>query len=86
VNTHSDPWASADFSFFESPAPAPAQKPTPAVVVAAKPLVLKSVSFAKVPPAPSLLRHGKSRQEIERDEIVTGIVRSLPDLSYMLRR
>jgi hypothetical protein len=86
VNTHSDPWASADFSFFESPAPAPAQKPTPAVVVAAKPLVLKSVSFAKVPPAPSPLRHGKSRQEIERDEIVTGIVRSLPDLSYMLRR
>jgi hypothetical protein len=72
-----DPWASADFSYFELPAPAP--KPVPAPIP-------KAVSFAKVPPAPSPLRHGKTRQQIEQDAIVASIVKNLPDLSYMLRR
>lgn len=90
ATSNSDPWASADFSFFDSPAPAPApvpkSTPVPATKPALRPAPPKAVSFAKTPPAPSPLRHGKTRQEIEQDEIVAAIVKSLPDLSYMMRR
>lgn len=86
--SNSDPWASADFSFFDSPT-SPAVS-TPAPTQRAKPLAnltgSESASLAKAPPAPSPLRHGKTRQEIEQDEIVARIVKSLPDLSYMLQR
>jgi hypothetical protein len=81
VTSNNDPWASADFSFFDTPAPAP--KPAPAPATKSMP---KTVSFAKAPPASSPLRHGKTRLEIEQDEIVARIVKSLPDLSYMTRR
>ena len=82
ATSNNDPWASADFSFFDTPAPAP----KPVSAPAAKSILPKSVAFAKAPPAPSPLRHGKTRQEIEQDQIVAKIVKSLPDLSYMLRR
>ena len=79
-----DPWASADFSFFDSPPSAlPSPKSVAAPVSKATP---KAVPFTKAPPAPSPLRHRKTRQEVEQDELVAGIVRSLPDLMYMLRR
>jgi len=31
-------------------------------------------------------RHGQSKTEVEQDRIVAGIIKGLPDLSYMLRR
>jgi hypothetical protein len=83
TTSNHDPWASADFSFFDSPIPATAPKPVLAPV--SKP-VPKADSFVKAPPAPSPLRNGKTRQELEQDEILASIVKSLPDLSYMLRR
>ncbi|KAG0646618.1 hypothetical protein D0Z07_7502 [Hyphodiscus hymeniophilus] len=85
TTSNHDPWASADFSFFDSHVPVSEPAPKPVLVAVPKPMP-KAVSFAKAPPAPSSLRHGKTRQEMEQDEIVSRIVKSLPDLSYMLRR
>ncbi|CZR56477.1 uncharacterized protein PAC_06365 [Phialocephala subalpina] len=80
-----DPWAMADFSVFES-APAPPPKPDArfAPKIVSKP-VTKSVTFSPSPLAPPR-SNGKSREEIELDKIVQSVVKSLPDLSYMLRR
>jgi hypothetical protein len=72
----SDAWATADFSFFDSPAPS---RPT-------------TVPRAPIPTAsiPSLVpikqSQGSSREQAEQDRIVKSIVQNLPDLSYMLRR
>lgn len=78
-----DPWASADFSFFEIstvPVSKPVPTPTP------EPIPSKSVAFntptlSSIPP-----RSQKSREEVEQDRIVQSVVNGLPDLSYMLRR
>ncbi|KIM99467.1 hypothetical protein OIDMADRAFT_55390 [Oidiodendron maius Zn] len=84
-----DPWASADFSVFETPAApakpksAPPSKPT--LTQTHKPGA-KSVSFESTRAAPVPRSNGKTRQEIEQDRIVASIIRGLPDLSYMLRR
>lgn len=92
-----DPWANADFSFFESPSTAPtsipASKPSP---FASKPIrvapkaapALNSAQPAKptslqIPSAPPGGR--KSEAELEQDKIVRDIINGLPDLSYMLR-
>jgi len=92
-----DPWASADFSFFDTaPAPTPVPPPskpvarpiskssrTPSLSKAGPP---KSVSFTTPPPTPPIRGNGKTKAEIEQDRIVSSIVKALPDLSYMLRR
>ncbi|KAE9364406.1 hypothetical protein N431DRAFT_431291 [Stipitochalara longipes BDJ] len=77
-----DPWASADFSFFETSA-APASKPkTPSIPK----LMPKSVTFSTPPVTSMFPQSQKSREEIEQDRIVQSVVEGLPDLSYMLRK
>jgi len=78
-----DPWASADFSFFEisavpisKPIPTPTPKPIPS-----KSIAFNAATVSSIPP-----RSQKSREEIEQDRIVQSVVNGLPDLSYMLRR
>ncbi|KAF8851214.1 hypothetical protein BDZ45DRAFT_679264 [Acephala macrosclerotiorum] len=80
-----DPWAMADFSFFES-APAPPPKPDArfAPKMVSKPIT-KSVTLSPSPLAPTR-SNGKSKEEMGHDRIVQSVVKSLPDLSYMLRR
>lgn len=92
-NSTYDPWASADFSFFESaptpPKPKPAPFSAPAIAQTPKPRT-RSVTFASTraaaPPQASPRGSGKTRQELEQDRIVASIIKGLPDLSYMLRR
>ncbi|KAI9047281.1 hypothetical protein LZ554_008732 [Drepanopeziza brunnea f. sp. 'monogermtubi'] len=80
VEASVDPWASADLSFFDTPAPA--QKPMPPAT--AKATVLKAV---KSNPSPmSLGSDQMPREETEQDRIARAVVRGLPDLSYMLRK
>ncbi|KAH9215828.1 hypothetical protein DL95DRAFT_388141 [Leptodontidium sp. 2 PMI_412] len=77
-----DPWASADFSFFEiTPAPSPKLMSLPASKSAGS----KSVKFDTPPPA-APRKNQKSREELEHDRIVQSVVKGLPDLSYMLRK
>lgn len=79
---NSDPWASADFSFFETasaPAP-PVPTPLPRTIPP------KSVSFANTRVSASSPGTRKSKEEMEQDRIVQDVVKGLPDLSYMLRR
>lgn len=77
-----DPWASADFSFFETTAaPVPPPKPTRKQPQP----TTKSVKFSPSP-LPPVRSNGRSREEVEQDRIVQTVVKSLPDLSYMLRR
>jgi hypothetical protein len=82
-STSVDPWASADFSFFETTTtPFSKAPPTPTT----KTIPPTSVTF-NAPAATSIpQRNQKSREEIERDRIVQSIIKGLPDLSYMLRR
>jgi hypothetical protein len=81
---NNDPWASADFSFFDAPS---ASQPKSVTAPALKPMPAKSVSFGTPTSTTSLPRHEqRSREEIEQDRIVQSVVKSLPDLSYMLRR
>lgn len=78
--TTADPWASADFSFFEStPEPPPEPKAVPIPVP--KPAAATAASFPV-----AIKGNGKTKFELEQDRIVASIVKSLPDLSYMLRR
>jgi hypothetical protein len=81
---NNDPWASADFSFFDAPsAPQPKSVTGPPL----KPMPAKSVSFGTPTSATSLpRREQRSSEETEQDRIVQSVVKSLPDLSYMLRR
>lgn len=72
----SDVWATADFSFFDSPA---LSKPTPA---APTPVPKASIQS----PVPVKQSQGSSREQVEQDRVVESIVQNLPDLSYMLRR
>lgn len=81
---NNDPWASADFSFFDAP---PAPQPKSVTAPALKPMPAKAVSFGTPTSAASLPhREQRSREEIEQDRIVQSVVKSLPNLSYMLRR
>ncbi|KFY09996.1 hypothetical protein V492_05260 [Pseudogymnoascus sp. VKM F-4246] len=100
LTSHSeDPWASADFSFFESPSTAPTSVPTskpppytskpPPFATKATPVAPKDVPVLakpmspQTPPAPSAGR--KSKTELEQDKLVRDIINGLPDFSYMLR-
>jgi hypothetical protein len=78
----SDPWAVADFSFFESPV----QSSMPTQKVASKVVPPKSVKFSNSPPRQAKKISSKSKEEIEQDAIVQSVVKGLPDLSYMLKR
>ena len=82
-SSNSDAWASADFSFFDS-APTALSVPEPknATLVAATP----STSSKSVVAHSSTAKPKRSKEEMEQDKIVEGILRSLPDLTYMLRR
>ncbi|KAH7371852.1 hypothetical protein BKA64DRAFT_689627 [Cadophora sp. MPI-SDFR-AT-0126] len=81
-----DPWASADFSFFETaPAPAPAPVPKPVPKPTQRTIGPKSVKF-NAPIRHSTRGDQKSRDELEQDRIVQSVVKGLPDLSYMLRK
>lgn len=86
-----DPWASADFSVFDTPAPQhkpqPTQPPRYSTTNARRPSV-KSVSFESTRAVPPQRRSGsgKTREEMEQDKVVRRIIKGLPDLSYMLRR
>jgi hypothetical protein len=74
-----DPWASADFSFFDStPAPVPMPALAPKITPA------KTVIFGNTLAAPRPAY--RTGEEIEQDRIVESIIQGLPDLSYMLRR
>lgn len=73
---NSDAWATADFSFFDIPAP-PKQTPAPPA----------STPRAPIPaPISAKKNQGASGEQAEQDRIVKSIVQNLPDLSYMLRR
>lgn len=98
-STVSDPWASADFSFFDSaPAPVPTVVAKPKLVSKAKskpnsvpkPSPLKSSSLAAAPvsasPSPITPNTGRSKEEMEQDRIVQSVLKTLPDLSYMFNR
>lgn len=90
-----DPWASADFSIFDTPSMA--AEPVVSVLGAAD-VALVRVANAQKPPeassestlsaAPTKVVLGpiqSSNEEQEQEEFVRKIVRNLPDLSYMLR-
>jgi hypothetical protein len=84
---NSDPWSSADFSFFDSApstsAPAIVSKPqTKPVAVSVPPYA----SLNSKAPAPIASKSKRSKEEMEQDKIVEGILSGLPDLSYMLKR
>jgi hypothetical protein len=78
-----DPWASADFSFFET-STAPVSKPIS--LLAPKSMPPKSVTFSTPAVTSTPPRNQKSREELEQDRIVQSVVKGLPDLSYMLRK
>ncbi|PBP23405.1 hypothetical protein BUE80_DR005953 [Diplocarpon rosae] len=72
-----DPWATADFSFFDT-APAPVQQLNPMPIP-------KVARFSTPTPAP-LQGNQRSREDWEQDQLVQAVVKGLPDLSYMLRK
>lgn len=76
-----DPWASADFSFFEKPAPAP--KPLPSLV---NKVTTPKASELGNPLPIATQGSQRSREEIEQDRVVEAVVKGLPNLSYMLRK
>ncbi|KAI6709706.1 hypothetical protein JHW43_007779 [Diplocarpon mali] len=76
-----DPWATADFSFFDA-TPAPVQKPIQIPTPNAVPKIYKFGTPAPVPP----LDKQRPREESEQDLILQAVVKGLPDLSYMLRK
>ncbi|EPE27942.1 hypothetical protein GLAREA_04733 [Glarea lozoyensis ATCC 20868] len=83
----SDPWASADFSFFDTApsisAPALAPKPQKKPVAVSVPPRSGPTSIM---PAPAISKTRRSKEEMEQDKIVESIISGLPDLSYMLKR
>ncbi|KAK8116577.1 uncharacterized protein PG998_004858 [Apiospora kogelbergensis] len=95
----SDPWASADFSHFETPAPQPTQEDQqPEAPIAGKsmePPVVASASsklraIPKLPSSPATVILGpvqssKKEEQEGMSQAVEDILRNLPDLSYMLR-
>jgi hypothetical protein len=86
--SNSDVWASADFSFFDT-APASVSVPVPNTKHIPKAVSTPASSFANLnavvssPVAPNTKR---SKEEMAQDKIVEGILKNLPDLSYMLKR
>jgi hypothetical protein len=77
-----DPWASADFSFFESSTASVSKSPNvPIPKSMPKSVTFSTPAVTSIPP-----QNPKSREEIEQDRIVQSVVKGLPDLSYMLRK
>ncbi|KAK7912055.1 hypothetical protein PG985_014536 [Apiospora marii] len=91
----SDPWAFADFSCFETPAPQAIQSQQPEVPAAVKateppvPVTRKLQTIPETePPAKVILGPVQSSKKEEQEgmsQAVEDIIRNLPDLSYMLR-
>ncbi|KAK8112679.1 hypothetical protein PG984_013205 [Apiospora sp. TS-2023a] len=91
----SDPWAFADFSCFETPAPQPIQTQQPEAPVAVKSTGTPVQVASKLqtipemgPPATVILGPMQSSKKEEQEgmsQAVEDIIRNLPDLSYMLR-
>ena len=91
----SDPWAFADFSCFEAPAPQPIQSQQPEVPAVVKstgptvPVTRKLQTILETePPATVILGPVQSSKKEEQEgmsQAVEDIIRNLPDLSYMLR-
>lgn len=79
--TASDPWASADFSFFDS---APASVPT--IKSSPVPVSVPNIGTIARLPTSKISKAGKTKHELEQDKIVASIVKNLPDLCYMLRK
>jgi hypothetical protein len=77
IASDADGWATADFSFFDTPASSSRiqQQTLPS-----------SGSIAPAPQAPPAHTIRDSTEEMDYDTIVKSIVQNLPDLSYMLRR
>jgi hypothetical protein len=94
-----DPWASADFSFFESSS-GPSLPAGPMIPLSSNdpfsvfsnpvPLPTPFTQSPTATPSPKLSSIGAGnlaqRRKTEEDDIVKSIVDGLPDLSYMLRR
>jgi len=79
-----DPWASVDFSFFETPSATVSKHSTSSQPPMPSPA--RSVMSKKPPTSARPLVPTRSKEQVEQDKVVEGIVKSLPDLSYMLRR
>ena len=73
------PWASADFSLFETPSTLEGIPSVPALEPM-KGMNLQSSIEKKAK------TEFKTKEEIEQDRIVESVLRGLPDLGYMLRR
>lgn len=93
---NADPWATADFSIFEStpPAPQPTPPPPPSSSQnpssnAPKPFTRSSPPRNSTPPTLQPLTSATSsaqQRKAEEDAIIRDILEGLPDLRYMLRR
>lgn len=81
--TSSDPWLDADFSVFESAAPA-AQPPSQSQSIPSAP-ASSSIWDMPPPPLPSSTPNSAQRQQAADDETIKSILSGLPDLGYMLR-
>jgi hypothetical protein len=100
IHASADPWAEADFSFFESAAPPPAPAPNNPLSPSDPFSVFETPApapapFQRTPPRPKTpppqmpltgATNAAQRRKAEEDEIIRNIVMGLPDLGYMLRR
>jgi len=77
-----DPWAFADFSFFESETVNPPKAERSSIPKATAENV---VPFGRAIDLVSLRRNQRSKEEMAQDMIVESVLKSLPDLSYMFR-
>lgn len=93
-----DPWATADFSIFDTPMTvrakpvatvppvSPSRPKIPSRAPPPQPTSQKLGILKQAPlPKQQTQSHRKTREELEQDRIVRDIVQNLPDLSYMLR-
>lgn len=85
ANSSYDPWAAADFSVFETPAPPPKPKSAPPSKPTHRPRV-NSVTFESTRAAPAQLSTGHKALLMQQQRTIMKIVHDLPDLSYMMRR
>ncbi|KAG9235171.1 hypothetical protein BJ875DRAFT_459686 [Amylocarpus encephaloides] len=84
-----DPWASADFSIFES-SPSAALEPFPTTIPdkAKSTKIIPNFGGQNVASSSSTIINNESppREAIEQDKVIKRVLASLPDLSYMLKR
>ncbi|KAK8030011.1 hypothetical protein PG993_011302 [Apiospora rasikravindrae] len=90
-----DPWAFADFSCFETPAPQPIQEQPAKSPIADRPIglpvpVANKLQTIPEMPSPATVTLGpvqssKKEEQEGMSQAVENIIQNLPDLSYMLR-